>query len=111
MMRMNSARLCRRPRRRQFRYRLDQRLLRHLAESGQWKIVHDLEPLGQLELGDLLGGEETDQLVESQSLPLVWNDAGAHALAQGGVGHGDASRVLHRRMLQDQILDLLAADL
>src|SRR5439155_8043130 len=37
--------------------------------------------------------------------------ASAHLLAQVGVGHRYAGDVLHRRVPEDQILDLLGADL
>src|SRR5262249_16431555 len=50
-------------------------------------------------------------LLEGQVSCRLWDDERAHPLAQDRVGHRHARHVEHDRMGQDQVLDLLRADL
>src|SRR5580765_7573602 len=93
------------------RRQLGQRLFRHLAESRDREVVAQEEPLGQLELGDLLPLEEIHQRLQVELLVLLQDHAGAHLLAEVRIRHRHAGDVLHRRMREDQVLDFLGADL
>ena len=86
-------------------------LLRHLAEIGERQIIEDEQALGKLDLRHLLGFEKADQLVEGERAAGLRHDAGAHALAELGIGHRHAGDVLHRVVREDEVLDLLGADL
>ena len=68
---------------------------------------------GSLNLAISLARRNVDQLRERRRIGVAGcsDDAGAHPLAQDRVRHRDAGDVLHRRVGQDQVLDLLGADL
>ena len=88
------------------------RLLRHLAERRERKIGHDLRAArAACTWRSPWSAGKSISSSNDRRLPVAQDDAGAHALAEIGVGHGDAGDVLHRRMRQDQVLDLLGADL
>src|SRR4026208_810830 len=90
---------------------LGKRLLRDLAERGHREVVADVEPFGQLEFRDLLALQKLPQLGERELLAGFQDQAGAHPLAEVRIGYRDAGDILHARMRQDEIFDLLGADL
>ena len=76
------------------------------------KVVQHLQPLGQLELRDLLVAQELRPGPRSVSACPARRITQAHIRSPStGSGIRHAGDVLHRRMLQDQVLDLLGADL
>src|SRR5581483_6423442 len=85
--------------------------LRDLAEGRDGQVLDHQHALGQLEFRDLLLLQEIDQLGELELRPLFQDQAGAHLLAEVRVGHRHAGHVLHRRVREDEVLDLLGADL
>ncbi len=66
---------------------------------------------GSLNLAISLRLQERDQFLQRQRPARAQDHAGAHLLAHRRVGHRHAGHVLHRRVHQDQVLDLLGADL
>src|SRR5438045_1690452 len=90
---------------------LGKRFLRNLAERGHREVVAKVEPFGQLEFSDLLVLQKLHQLGELEVGAGLEDEAGAHPLAEVGVRNRDAGDILHARMRQDQIFDLLGADL
>src|SRR5262249_44099419 len=113
---------CRRPRRRDGSLRqsrssappdlLAQSLLRDFTDSRGGKAIANLQPLGQLELGDqLLAQEEVVELGERERGAGAQHHARAGPFAEDVVGDGDDGHVQHGGMAQDQVLDFLGADL
>ena len=89
-----------------------ERLLRDFTDGRGGKSIAQLQALGELELGDApLGEQEPVQLLQGQRRARSHDHAGAGPLAEHGVGHGHHRHVEDGGVTQDEVLDLLGADL
>src|SRR5690606_29534241 len=82
-----------------------------LPGGADRELLEHFETLGQLEAGDALLHQERRQPREVERGAGAQHDEGARLLAEHRVGHADDAAAEHRGMRDDEILDLVAADL
>src|SRR5690606_11841339 len=82
-----------------------------LAGRADGQALDDLEALGKLEFRDPLREQELAELRQRQGAARLQHDEGARLLAEHRVGHRDHAAGVDPRVLEDQVLDLVAADL
>jgi len=73
-------------------------------------LRQNLQTLGQLESRDMLGDQQPAQPRKCEGLAWLQHNEGTCSFAENRIRHCDQRDRVHRRVLQDQVLNLVDAD-